>query len=249
MSVYQKIALVMSEISGVSREGKNEAMKYKYVRSEDVLALVREPMIKHGLAIIPSVEKTEDYEIHRVNRNGEIVAGRMVRVHMIFRIVDIESEEMIEARAVGDADNADGKGPNKASTTAHKYFLIRLFHIPASDEKMEADADGEPQEVVPSERSAAMKKHGTPLPPPPSPERMNAMLNASNKDAGHSPWEGPDDFNAWCEHMIGRHPGISRDIILVALSAQKPLKKISDFRGSLTDAENLVKAYIEQHNL
>lgn len=124
--IYAKLAAAVGEVDRISKDGTNAHFKYKYTSAEEVYRVVRAPLLKHGLVVIP---QATGYE-----QDGQIGT---VRLHL--RIVDTETGESIEAQWYGEGQDKGDKAVFKAITGGMKTWLRALFLLPADDDP-EADS-------------------------------------------------------------------------------------------------------------
>lgn len=124
--VYKKIGLVREAIGSVDKDGYNPHHKYNYQSWEDVLGSVRRACSAHGLLILPSTTDIKQ-------------EGKKTTLGIRFTLVDIDSGEKVELDWVGESDDAQDKGVNKAGTAGYKYFCLKLFQITTKDDE---DPDG-----------------------------------------------------------------------------------------------------------
>ena len=125
--IYAKLAAAVGEVDRIAKDGTNAHFKYKYTSAEEVYRVVRAPLLKHGLVVIP---QATGYE-----QDGQIGT---VRLHL--RIVDTETGESIEAQWYGEGQDKGDKAVFKAITGGMKTWLRALFLLPADD-----DPEADPQ--------------------------------------------------------------------------------------------------------
>jgi len=133
-----RLVAAMGEIGALNKGGNNQAQNYKYVTSEDVLSVVRSALWKHGIFFMCQV----DSAIREESRSGKqyLVTLKMT---MVFHCAD--TGEKLEAPWFSEAADSGDKAINKAQTAAVKYFLLKTFLIPTSDEP---DADQRSPEML-----------------------------------------------------------------------------------------------------
>lgn len=134
MNLYEKIINVMKDVQYLQKDDKVETGKsgktYKAITEEKVTSIVRESLIKHGIAIIPIDMQTKV--------NSEVIGERINRLTHIdvkYRIVNTEDPaDFIEAVSSGTGVDTQDKGIGKAMTYAYKYLLLRTFAIPTGED-------------------------------------------------------------------------------------------------------------------
>lgn len=119
--LYEKILRVMEEIGKISKDKKNEFHNYKYVSDEAVVFELRGLLIKHKLVLLPDHSKEE--------KNGDLT-----RLEVRYRLVDVETGEQLISMVYGYGQDKGDKGIYKAATGAEKYFLLKTFLIPTTDD-------------------------------------------------------------------------------------------------------------------
>ena len=123
--IYAKLAAAVGEVDSIAKDGTNSHFKYKYTSAEEVYRVVRAPLLKHGLVIIPQATGYEQ-------------DGQLGTVRLNLRIVDTETGESIEAQWYGEGQDKGDKAVFKAITGGMKTWLRALFLLPADDDP-EAD--------------------------------------------------------------------------------------------------------------
>ena len=125
--IYAKLAAAISEVDRIAKDGKNQHFKYSYTSAEEVYRVVRAPLLKHGLVVIPQATGFEQ-------------DGHMGTVRLNLRIIDTETGEEIEAQWYGEGQDKGDKAFYKAVTGGMKTWLRALFLLPADD-----DPEADPQ--------------------------------------------------------------------------------------------------------
>lgn len=144
-----RIAKISSEIGAISKSGRNAQQGYAYIEYAQVAAELRILQEKHGVAVIPQVEKYTQTEV----RNSKGGIGYHYLLGMEFTIVNTDDgADKLEIHWMGEATDFGDKGINKAITSAVKYFLMRLYNISEKNEK-EADAE------TPEQRAPKVQKN------------------------------------------------------------------------------------------
>lgn len=166
-NLRQKLVACMQEIEHVDKRGDNRAQGYKYVKAEDVINAARNVLAKYGIAFSATeigIEDREDY----VTKSGATMS--VVRVRMLFKFLDADSEEVIEVCGTGEGQDTGDKGINKAKTAALKYVLTQNLLMSTGD-----DPEDERGQKADHERSyrpqaapqgAPQPRQGYPKPPP-----------------------------------------------------------------------------------
>lgn len=137
LNIYQKLCIILGEVSAIPKEGWNDHFKYKFMREADVAAVMRTLLSKYGVFIIPTIESLEYHEVV-----GERSKQNFCHAKVKYTFVNAENpEDRFETIHYGDSCDADSgdKALYKALTGCHKYFFIRTFSL-GSEEDVENDS-------------------------------------------------------------------------------------------------------------
>ena len=131
MSIASRLVAAMGEIDAVTKEGKNQAQGYSYVRAADVANEVRKVLVKHGIAFGFDVIEEERWSHDRMSREGVII-GVMNYVRIVADVIfeDSLTGELRISKARGWGQDVGEKAIYKAMTGALKYALRMNFIIP-----------------------------------------------------------------------------------------------------------------------
>lgn len=121
MSLYQKMAQVMNQVSRVPKQGYNSFHKYYYATESDLSENIRPILHDAGLAFFTQV----------LDQSRE---GEFSKVKMEFSLVDVDTGEKITSVFWGEGQDKGDKGLYKAYTGATKYFFMKTFLIPTGDD-------------------------------------------------------------------------------------------------------------------
>lgn len=132
MNLFQRINLVREGISYVQKDKSVSTGNgsYKAVTHDQVTALVREHMVKHGIVVYPvlvdslSNPKEGDAKQFRYEATYDFV---------FVNIDDVKDTLTIRIQAHA-MDNAD-KAPGKALSYAKKYAVLKLFEIETGEDE------------------------------------------------------------------------------------------------------------------
>lgn len=119
--LVKKLCAIMAEAEGVIKRGENTHFKYEYVKEEDVVALFRPLLAKHGVFIFHSVIDER--------KENTLTA---ITVQYTFSCQETGESFSVLAKGYG-VDNQD-KGLYKALTGCHKYFLLKNFNLPTGED-------------------------------------------------------------------------------------------------------------------
>lgn len=132
-NLTSKILKVMSEVTFVSKDKEFKAsssFRYKYASDAAIVTSIRDAMIKHGLTALPSVKECIKEE-HK-NSKGELFFFTTVKVD--YCLTDSDSGEHVVTTIYGQGQDKGDKGVYKAMTGAEKYYFLKTFLIPTTDD-------------------------------------------------------------------------------------------------------------------
>jgi hypothetical protein len=144
-ALHAAIAQVMSALERLPKTGRNREQGYAFARDADVLDAVRQRMGAAGITLVQELEALEREE--RPTRGG----GSMVVATATFWFIltHAPSGERERYRFVGVGADSGDKWFTKASTSAEKYFLMRLFLLSSGE-----DPDASSPESGPAQAQA-----------------------------------------------------------------------------------------------
>ena len=138
----RKLAMVLSEVHRVPKNGRNDFHHYDYVTESDLVDHIRDKLAQLGVAIFPSVREHEIAEMEDQRKRTVY----LTTVTLDVTLIDGESGDMMTTTWVGQGMDQGDKGYYKAYTGALKYFLLKTFLISTGDdpERDEAPAPSRP---------------------------------------------------------------------------------------------------------
>lgn len=179
-SLARKMSLVMGDCKRLGKTGFNQHHRYAFTTAADVSDMIRELMAKHGLAFIPKMQQ---------DRVDWTPMGKQqcCRIWFTMTFICSDTGHVLEIPWLGEAADTGDKGINKASTSATKYFLMKVFQVSTGDEP---DADQESPSI--NDRRNQQK-------PPPALdkgqiEKMKKLVEAIDRD-----W---DEFVDWAQNQM-----------------------------------------------
>lgn len=142
-NLYQRILAVMGELDYVQKEAKKPGgMQYTFVSHDAVTAKIHPLLVKHGIAMLPSVvEFTQD---------GNRVAAT---VNVTFINVDMP-EDRHTVQFFGYGIDTQDKGPGKAVSYAVKYAMLKTFCLETGDDPEKDDIEHKPAEKAAPPRTS-----------------------------------------------------------------------------------------------
>lgn len=114
MSVYERIAAVMTDVTYLTRDC--DMGEYWTLSDEKITSAVRASLIKNGLVIIPAAV--------------EVQTKDALTATVTYRIQGLNDD------AVNVCMSGSGESLGAALTNAHKYMLLQTFNIPNGMEQM-----------------------------------------------------------------------------------------------------------------
>lgn len=128
------IVRVQAEVKAAGKSGDNTFDRYTYAKLEDFLDAAKPALVRHGIALVTSIDQVESLP-DRTTKNGGTEHAVRVRVQMT---AVHESGESITVTCWGEGQDRADKAIYKAITGAKKYAVACLFAIPTTDDP-EAD--------------------------------------------------------------------------------------------------------------
>ena len=126
---------VMADVGYVHKKDENKFQKYKYAGEAALLATLRPAMVKHGLVLLPSIQKVSPIDEYG---NTHVIID-----YTLTHISGAVWPHPLSAAGCGNDRNSKGgvgdKGLYKAITGANKYMLFKLFQLETGDDAEKAD--------------------------------------------------------------------------------------------------------------
>lgn len=148
LNIYQRISNCAAELGFIDKD-KEVKMKgggYGYISHDAVTAAVRVQMIKHGIAVHPTVTG------HEINGNRT-----ECKVKIDFVNIDAPDDRMaVDVLGYG-VDSSD-KGPGKALSYAVKYAYMKVFMLNSADDVEAETIVHDPQAARQSDVAAAQNE-------------------------------------------------------------------------------------------
>jgi hypothetical protein len=123
IKLLAKLHRITTALEPIVKKGYNAFHKYKYATEFDVLTALREQFTKEKLLILPDTEST----------NYDPNSG-ITTVRVRYRIYDTETGAVAVSIFEGQGADKQDKGIYKAYTGCMKYFLLKTFQIPTTDD-------------------------------------------------------------------------------------------------------------------
>lgn len=124
MGITTKLCEVMLEAGYVQKDGRNDHYEYNFTSAKAVLAKVRVPLAKRGVAIVATTSETVRDEAV-TNDKGK--TGRYVNQRITLKLRDAETGEEAVFQGQGSGVDSGDKALMKANTAAMKYLVAAAF--------------------------------------------------------------------------------------------------------------------------
>ena len=124
-SLLKALSEIRKSVGILRKDQRNEAYKFNYVSSTQVLLSVREKMNELGLLLIP-----------RIDRTATEICGKQIltQLWMTFTWYLIDPQESFTIPWYSQGMDTGERGIGKALTYAEKYFILKQFNIPTDEE-------------------------------------------------------------------------------------------------------------------
>lgn len=154
MNLQQRILKIMTDVTGVKKDGANTHSKYKYRSAEGAIKALRSALISNGVFYSYSVLEAMDDK----TPSGKMVLTKLKIEHTFVNVDDPHDKLTIENYGYG-SDMTD-KSVYKAMTGAQKYALFNVFQI-ATDDDPEVPNDEERKTSVQKPSTSKVNKFKT----------------------------------------------------------------------------------------
>ncbi len=121
-NLVQRILAVMGDIDYIQKGEARVNGQYRFASHDQVSAAIHPLLVKHGIAILPSVEE--------ITQEGN---RTMVKLLMTFVNVD-NAQDCFASRFVGYGVDSGDKGPGKAISYAYKYGVLKTFVLETGED-------------------------------------------------------------------------------------------------------------------
>jgi hypothetical protein len=130
-NVHIALSAVMADIDGiVVQKKKSEGLNYAFASIDDMIAVIRPALTKHGIVVYPS--GVSDLS-RTVEPNAKGTPMTNVSALFSFTFAHGESETHMIAQVPGEGRDSSDKAHNKALTAAYKYALKQTLMIETGD--------------------------------------------------------------------------------------------------------------------
>lgn len=180
--LHVAIAEVMAELTRLEEKGRNQQQNYSYVTESDIFDAIRAPLAQRGVTIIQEHgEITEQRDTQ--TRGGGTMHEVVVAFHFHVTHGPSGTRETFTFYGVG-GDTGD-KWYTKASTSAAKFFVRRMFLISAGGSE-DPDAAGYERERAPRQHQRVQQppRESAPSGPKPVSQAQLRRLYATARQHG-----------------------------------------------------------------
>lgn len=134
-NIYQRINQVMSEVESVQKESKKVNNQYTFVSHDAVAAALHKPMVRAGIAMIPTIASLEQ-------------DGNRTVAKMDISFVNIDNpDDKVTVNYVGYGIDQSDKGIGKAVSYAVKYALLKVFCLETGDDVEKDNTEYKPKKA------------------------------------------------------------------------------------------------------
>lgn len=135
-----KLAQARMKIGSLKTDKRNKDQGYDYLSADKILERAGDIVSELGIAIIPSITRTEITTVERQGGKPRIDAV----INMQFTVTDHESAYTSDWVGCGSDYATPDKAVYKAITSGHKYYLMKLLLIGVGNE--DGEHENEPSE-------------------------------------------------------------------------------------------------------
>ena len=131
LNIYQRINEVRKAVNYV-KKNSNVQGQYKAVSHDDVTAMVRNELIKHGIIVIPDLVDSAITPIGNTKSGAPVIrySGRY-----LVRFINADNpEDMFSVSLDAHANDHGDKSPGKAVSYVSKYALLKIFNIETGED-------------------------------------------------------------------------------------------------------------------
>jgi len=146
LNIYQRINAVMKEVKYVQKDSSVSGMGggYKAVSHDQVVSVIREALVNHGLMVFPEQVEGSFLQMRDVNATPQPIKMGLYSGTYKFTFVNVDSPDQTFTSTVQAHANDNGdKAPGKALSYAAKSVLLKVFCLETgeNDESREEQRD------------------------------------------------------------------------------------------------------------
>lgn len=148
LNIYQRINAVMKDCEYLQKKGAAQGKGIKY---DEVIAMLREHLITHGVVMV-----VNQISMEMVN---EVVKQKVYQGHYTMDLVNMDKpDEVVRHSAFAHGMDGGDKGPGKASTYAMKIMLVKGFGIETGEDEESRSEKIEGDELISKVQAAEIIK-------------------------------------------------------------------------------------------
>lgn len=138
-NVHVAIARVAADIGAIAKNQKVQAgpAKFNFRGVDDVLNAIHEPLVTHGVSIVPTGFEVLDQTVG-TTKSGTAQQHLMGLVR--YRIIG-PAGDYVDAAVVAEAQDTSDKAASKMMSMAYKYLAFQTFSIPIEGAMEESDRE------------------------------------------------------------------------------------------------------------
>lgn len=167
-TLVERLAAAAASMASVEKGGTNTHFRYDYATHNDVAAAVRAPLFKEGVILLVDINE-HTFEDGKTNRGG------LKRIHTVkFTATFHGGGESLSVNWIGQGEDADDKGVNKAMSNGVKYLLLKTFLIPSDDAENDVEHSSHDSRRYQSNQAKSYSKP-KPVPDPEPPKKFRDL--------------------------------------------------------------------------
>ena len=126
LNLFQRINAIRSEVTAVAKNA-DVGGQYQAVTHDDVTAMLRPLMVKHGVVSFCSLESSGMFDTGVMYGKRALMQLRSVYI-VTYLNID-EPEQVFACRVEAHADDSGDKAPGKVASYAQKYADLKTFAV------------------------------------------------------------------------------------------------------------------------
>jgi hypothetical protein len=144
-NIHVAIARVAADIGFIAKDQQVTAgpARFKFRGVDNVLNTIHEPLVTHGVSIVPTGFTVLDQTVGVTKSGG---AQQHLLGIVNYRIIG-PAGDYVEAAILAEAQDTSDKSASKLMSMAYKYLAFQMFSIPIEGALEESDRDSSPREV------------------------------------------------------------------------------------------------------
>ncbi len=148
LNIYQRINAVMKDCEYLQKKGAAQGKGIKY---DEVIAMLREHLITHGVVMVVNQMSMEMV--------SEVGKQKIYQGHYTMDLVNMDKpDEFVKHSAFAHGMDGGDKGPGKASTYAMKIMLVKGFGIETGEDEESRAEKIEGDELISKDQAAEIIK-------------------------------------------------------------------------------------------